>query len=122
MTRNESPHRLVVHGAAGRMGRRVVACAAEPEAAGGPWRLVAGIERPGHPLRGADALALAGLPPGGVPVATAWDEPADVVIDFSLPEALPGIVASCVVVVELRFLPGRQRLAPRRVDALIGIA
>jgi 4-hydroxy-tetrahydrodipicolinate reductase len=79
------------------MGRRVVACAAEPEAAGGPWRLAAAIERLGHPLLGADALALAGLPAGGVPVATTWDEPADVVIDFSLPEALPGIVATCVL-------------------------
>lgn len=39
-----------------------------------------------------------------------------------LVEGCGGIVASCVFVVELRFLPGRQRLAPRRVDALIGIA
>ena len=89
-------HRLVVHGAAGRMGRRVVACAADTDAAGGPWQLVAAVERVGHPHLGADACALAGLPAAGVPVASAWDDPADVVIDFSLPEALPGIVAACV--------------------------
>ena len=92
-----SARRLVVHGAAGRMGRRVVACAAEADAAGGPWKLVAAIERPGHPLAGEDAAALAGLPPAGVAVTSGWDVPADVVIDFSLPEALSGIVASCVL-------------------------
>jgi len=38
-----------------------------------------------------------------------------------LVEGCGGIVASCAFVVELRFLPGRQRLAPRRVDALIAV-
>ena len=79
------------------MGRRVIACAAEHDAAGGPWRLVAAIERPGHPHAGADAGALAGLPAAGIPVTSDWDDPADVVIDFSLPEALPGILATCVL-------------------------
>lgn len=88
--------RLVVHGAAGRMGRRVVACAAEADAVG-RWQLVAAIERVGHPDLGADAATLAGLPAAGVAITSGWDDPADVVIDFSLPEALPGIVAACVV-------------------------
>ena len=53
------PHRLVVHGAAGRMGCRVVAGAlADPER----WRLVAAIERAGHPRSGDDAAVLAGCP------------------------------------------------------------
>ena len=87
------PLRLVVHGAAGRMGQRIVACAASDST---PWRLVAAIERPGHPRAGTDAGVLAGLPSADVAIASAWDCPADVVIDFSLPEAVAGIVATCV--------------------------
>ena len=88
-----SPLRLVVHGAAGRMGQRVVACAASDAV---PWTIVAALERAGHPRSGADAGTLAGMGPIGVAVADAWACPADVVIDFSLPEAVCGIVAACV--------------------------
>jgi Cu(I)/Ag(I) efflux system membrane protein CusA/SilA len=50
--------RLVMHGAAGRMGQRIIACAAaEPE----QWKLVAAIDRAGHPLAGSDAGTLAGV-------------------------------------------------------------
>jgi len=87
------PIRLVVHGAAGRMGQRVIACAAADQQ---PWQLVAAIERKGHPKSGTDAGSLAGLSPAGVVVSDAWSCPADVVIDFSLPEAVPGIIATCV--------------------------
>ncbi len=88
-----SPLRLVVHGAAGRMGQRVIACAAADTP---PWRLVAAVEREGHPRAGADAGTLAGIAAAGVAVAADWDAAADVVIDFSLPEAVAGIVARCV--------------------------
>jgi len=87
------PIRLVVHGAAGRMGQRVVACASSDST---PWNLVAAIERAGHPKSGADAGTLAGIPPAGVAVSAGWTCPADVVIDFSLPEAVAGIAAKCV--------------------------
>jgi len=87
-----APLRLVVHGAAGRMGQRIVACAGADAHA---WKLVAAIERPGHAREAADAGMLAGLPPAGVSIAPTWDCPADVVIDFSLPEAVAGIVAAC---------------------------
>jgi len=88
-----TPLRLVVHGAAGRMGQRVIACAAADTP---PWRLVAAVERAGHPRAGADAGTLAGLAAAGVAVAADWEATADVVIDFSLPEAVDGIVAACV--------------------------
>ena len=85
--------RLVVHGAAGRMGQRVIAGAlAEP----GQWRLVAALERTGHPRCGVDAGGLAGCAAAGITVADSWEGPADVVVDFSLPEAVAGIVATCV--------------------------
>jgi 4-hydroxy-tetrahydrodipicolinate reductase len=75
------------------MGCRVIAGALADPAR---WRLVAAVERPGHPGSGSDAGVLAGCPAAGVAVADAWTVPADVVIDFSLPEAVAGIVATCV--------------------------
>lgn len=88
-----SSHRLVVHGAAGRMGQRIIACAAADTT---PWHLVAAIERTGHPRLGTDAGSLAGIGEAGVVISDGWSCPADVVIDFSLPEAVPGIVQKCV--------------------------
>ena len=87
-----SPLRLVMHGAAGRMGQRIIACAlAEPAA----WTLVGAIEREGHPRSGADAGTLAGAGACGVAIDHAWDAPADVVVDFSLPGAVAGIARAC---------------------------
>ena len=83
---------LVVHGAAGRMGQRIVACAAADTV---PWKLVAAIERAGHPKIGVDAGVLAGIGEAAVAISPSWSCPADVVIDFSLPEAVAGIVAAC---------------------------
>ena len=75
------------------MGQRVVAGAlAAPE----QWQVVAAVERAGHPRSGADAGVLAGCPAAGVTIAESWEVPSDVVIDFSLPEAVAGIIAACV--------------------------
>ena len=90
------PLRLVVHGAAGRMGQRIIACAVGDGAAPTPFAVVAAVERAGHPRLGADAGTLAGVTPLGVSVAASWACPADVVIDFSLPGAVVGIAAACV--------------------------
>ena len=75
------------------MGQRVVACAAADAV---PWQLVAAIERPGHPKMDADAGLLAGISQAHVAVSQTWSCGADVVIDFSLPGAIPGIAAACV--------------------------
>ncbi len=89
---SNGPHRLVVHGAAGRMGQRIVACAlAEPD----HWQLVAALDAAGHPKMGQDAGQLAGAGEAGVAVTDVWDEQADVVIDFSLPGAVAGIATAC---------------------------
>src|SRR6266849_5559887 len=63
---------VVVAGAAGRMGSRVVACLREEP----QLRLVAALESPGHPALGRDAGDLAGAGRLGV-----------VLIEFSVPEA-----------------------------------
>lgn len=77
---------VVVAGAAGRMGSRIVAClAGDPD-----LRLVAALEAPGHAALGADAGEAAGLPRLGVPLtddAGAALTAGRVVIEFSTPEA-----------------------------------
>ena len=87
------PLRLVMHGAAGRMGQRIIACAgAEPA----QWMLVAAVDRAGHPRTGTDAGTLAGVTAAGVAISDGWSCSADVVIDFSLPGAVAAIAAACV--------------------------
>lgn len=81
-----SDMRLVVVGAAGRMGRMLIK--AIDQAPG--CRLVAAVERPGSPALGADAGPLAGLPPFGVTVTgdpAAAFAGAEAVLDFTSPEA-----------------------------------
>jgi 4-hydroxy-tetrahydrodipicolinate reductase len=73
------------------MGQRVIAGAFEAPTA---WQLVAAIEKAGHPRSGEDAGIVAGCAASGVVIADTWDCPADVVIDFSLPEAVAGIVTT----------------------------
>ena len=83
---------LAVHGAAGRMGRRVVALASGDER----FELVAAIDHETHPDLGRDAGVLAGGSDLGVALSPQWPERVDVVIDFSLPQAVPGVLRSCV--------------------------
>jgi 4-hydroxy-tetrahydrodipicolinate reductase len=75
---------IVVCGAAGRMGRRLVALATET-----PGLRVAGaVEAPGHPAVGRDAGELAGVTRLGVLVTddlAASCRPEQVVIDFTVP-------------------------------------
>lgn len=74
--------RIAITGAAGRMGTRIAALAIES----GQFDVVAGLEAPGHDSLGRDIGELAGAGAFGVPLADSFDEPADVLIDFSGPE------------------------------------
>ena len=77
---------LVVAGAAGRMGGRIIALARESA----DLRVVAALERPGHSALGLDAGALAGAGALGVPIgaevglAITRDR---VLVEFTAPEA-----------------------------------
>ena len=78
--------RVVVVGAAGRMGLALVRALHGHER----LRLVGALEREGSPAQGQDAGTLAGLPPCGVPVtddALALFAHTDVVLDFTTPAA-----------------------------------
>lgn len=91
--------RIGMHGAGGRMGRRIVALAhADPG-----LEVVAALEGADSPFLGADAGELAGIGNIGVPVtaelALSTDaDPSgnvDVVIDYSIPTAAVAIAKAC---------------------------
>ena len=84
--------KLIVNGAAGRMGRRITALAIE---AGG-FDIVAGVELPGHPELGKDIGTLAGREAIGVLLGSEYPAKADVMIDFSLPNAANKVISHCV--------------------------
>ena len=97
--------RVSVHGAAGRMGRSIVRALVDDKGA----TLVSAIERGSHSALGQDAGVLAGLPePLGIALTSSLEaalERAEVVIDFSLPDAATSLFAAC---------------AQRRVGAVVG--
>lgn len=83
---------VAIHGAAGRMGRRLVALACDDPG----LRLVAALERDGHAELGADAGVLAGRGACGISLSATWTEPPQAVIDFSVPAAAEGIARRCL--------------------------
>ena len=70
-----NPTRIAIHGAAGRMGRRLVALGSAEET----LSVVAAMESPSHPQLGEDAGVVAGIGSNGVPLSSTLDVTADVV-------------------------------------------
>lgn len=88
----KEPIRIAVHGAAGRMGRRVVALAREDA----ELQIVAALEAPKHPQLGMDAGRVAGIDPIGVILSTdLGTAKPEVLIDFSVPEAADRLIPIC---------------------------
>lgn len=86
------PTKLAIHGAAGRMGRRVVALASQDS----QIEIVAALESAGSRLLGQDAGIVAGGEKLGLPLSVVGESAADVVIDFSVPDAGIAIVDHCL--------------------------
>jgi 4-hydroxy-tetrahydrodipicolinate reductase len=85
------PLRIAIHGAAGRMGQRLIALLA----ADAELSLAAAIDSPQHPRLGEDAGLVAGLASQGVPIAAGLNVPVDAAIDFSLPAASEKFLETC---------------------------
>ncbi len=83
--------RVAIHGAAGRMGRRLVTLATADPA----LDVVSALEASGHPDLGRDAGELVGTSKLGVPLTTALNVEADCLIAFSIPTATESIVNTC---------------------------
>lgn len=118
---------VVIAGCTGRMGRALL----EAVAAATDLRLKAALDRPGSPALGRDAGELAGAPLGVAvtdDVAAALQD-ADVMIDFTRPEATLNHVAACrragvaMVIGTTGFeATGRQLIAEAAADIPIVFA
>lgn len=82
-----------IHGAMGRMGRRLIQLIGEDPS----LALAAALEQPGHPGLGQDAGTAAGVATMGVPVSASVPDhdSVDVMIDFSAPRAAMAIGEWC---------------------------
>jgi 4-hydroxy-tetrahydrodipicolinate reductase len=114
--------KLAVHGAAGRMGQRVTALATEDRR----FQVVAALESANHPLLGKDAGIVAGAGPIGVPIGVVGESDADVVIDFSVPDAAVAVIAHCIelqrpIVVATTGLDNEQQAYVRKAAQRIPI-
>jgi 4-hydroxy-tetrahydrodipicolinate reductase len=88
-----TPILLGIAGAAGRMGRRLIALAGEqPDT----FTLAAAVDAPGCPDLGKDAGVLAGVPAAGVAIAAALNDKPRVMIDFTVPAATRVLLRQCM--------------------------
>lgn len=83
--------KVAVNGAAGAMGRRIVALLAGTQ----DCRLVCALERPDHPALGQDAGLLAGVGALGVSLTAELGAEPDVLLDFSAPDSAMARVREC---------------------------
>ncbi len=83
--------RVAIHGAAGRMGQRLVALGASDPV----LQIVAAVDSPSHPRLGEDAGVIAGVSAIGVALGGRLEATPDVVIDFSVPAAAEVITRTC---------------------------
>jgi 4-hydroxy-tetrahydrodipicolinate reductase len=84
--------KFMVVGAAGRMGKRIIALAVESSR----FDVVAAVERQGHPDMGKDAGSVAAVELINVKLGSNYPVGADVVIDFSQPEATDKTLDYCI--------------------------
>jgi len=83
--------KILIVGAAGRMGRRIVSLAARSER----FKVVGTVERADHPEAGKDAGVVAGVEPVGVKLDSRYVAGADVVVDFSSPSSAEATLEYC---------------------------
>lgn len=86
-----NPTRIAIHGAAGRMGLRLIALSAQDS----QLRVVAAIDSVSHPALGSDIGLAAGLGPIGLTLASELPDDVQAVIDFSVPAAAESITRTC---------------------------
>ncbi len=84
--------KLVIIGAAGRMGRRIISLSIDA----GRFDIIAAVEIKGHPDIGKDAGLVALAEPLNVKLDSAYPAGADVAIDFSQPTAADKTIDYCL--------------------------
>lgn len=113
---------LAIHGAAGRMGRRLVALGSVDPA----FRLVAAIDHPSSSCLGQDAGLVAGVAALGLPITPTWNEGIGVLIDFSSPAGCEAALSTCIersipIVVATTGLKEEHLNLIRRASTLIPV-
>ncbi|MHC4771034.1 MAG: 4-hydroxy-tetrahydrodipicolinate reductase [Planctomycetota bacterium] len=83
---------LIINGAAGRMGKRIVALAFESK----QFDIVGAADYAEHPDLGKDIGPLAGIEAINVDLSANFPDSADVMVDFSLPQAAYKAIDYCV--------------------------
>lgn len=104
---------LVINGAAGRMGRRIVAMAYETK----QFDIVGAADYAQHPDLGKDAGLLAGIEPINVDLTAGFPDSADVMIDFSLPQAADRAIDYCAKN-SVALVMGTTGLSPSQIGKL----
>lgn len=109
--------RLAIHGAAGRMGQRLVALGSVDPA----LKLAAALEYAQHPLLGKDSGTVAGVAETGIALSATLDAPVDALIDFSSPAGAASAVKLCVegkvpLVMATTGLPAETEAAIRQAS------
>ncbi|QEG23907.1 4-hydroxy-tetrahydrodipicolinate reductase [Mariniblastus fucicola] len=84
--------KISISGAAGRMGQRLIACAAADE----DLTVVDAIDRSEHPSVGSDAGLVAGSGESGVNIGSEYCGESEAVIDFSTPDGAKLAIEYCV--------------------------
>jgi len=85
------PTRIAIHGAAGRMGLRLVALGSDDQ----ELKIAAALESSQHPALGTDVGLAAGIGPIGVVLASELLDDVDAVIDFSVPAGAEVVTRLC---------------------------
>ena len=83
--------KIAVNGVCGRMGARIAALVFEDS----QLKLVAALERHGHPSLDKDVGTIAGCAETNIKVTSTLNTQADVLIDFSSPESTVAIAEVC---------------------------
>ncbi len=83
---------IAIHGAAGRMGQRLIALGSQDD----QIRLTAALESASHPQLGQDAGLVAGVGELGLPLSSTWEDDTQAVIDFSVPAGAEAITRKCL--------------------------
>ncbi|HEY2760757.1 MAG TPA: 4-hydroxy-tetrahydrodipicolinate reductase, partial [Pirellulales bacterium] len=87
-----SKTRIAIHGAAGRMGQRLIALASvDPELS-----ITAALEAANHPKLGQDSGTIAGVGKLGIPLSADLPLESQAVIDFSVPTGTESILKTCI--------------------------
>jgi 4-hydroxy-tetrahydrodipicolinate reductase len=104
---------LAIHGAAGRMGKRLVALASQDS----ELRLVAALEHASSPELGRDAGLVAGVAEAGVQLSSDWPSGVQSAIDFSVPAGCEAALEHCTAS-GIPLVVATTGLAPALIDRI----